>query len=125
SSASYNASSNWAPQARRLLKPEEVMALSQREAITFIPGVLPIRTTLLRFYENKSLGLKPHWARRLVEATGVLILSTGVLLGAVILALATWLTAAEQQSWQGEPTRYEFNATGVEHPGGPGAVRRE
>ena len=42
-------------QARRLLKPEELMALHPRTAITFAPGVPPIRTWLLRYYEEKSL----------------------------------------------------------------------
>jgi type IV secretion system protein VirD4 len=38
---------------RRLLKPEEVTALSPRTAITFTPGVPPLKTTLIRYYEEK------------------------------------------------------------------------
>jgi type IV secretion system protein VirD4 len=37
---------------RKLLKPEEVLALSERVAITFTPGVPPIWTTLVRYYED-------------------------------------------------------------------------
>lgn len=53
-SHSVQRSDNWAQQARRLLKPEEVTALSSRSAITFTPGVPPIQTTLIRYYEEKS-----------------------------------------------------------------------
>jgi type IV secretion system protein VirD4 len=52
-SHSTQRSDNWAQQARRLLKPEEVAALSSRVAITFTPGVPPIQTTLIRYYEEK------------------------------------------------------------------------
>jgi type IV secretion system protein VirD4 len=48
----FQRTDNWAQQARRLLKPEEVTALSSREAITFHPGVPPIRTRLIRYYEE-------------------------------------------------------------------------
>ena len=36
--SSSNESHNWQQQARKLLKPEEVMALSPRSAITFVQG---------------------------------------------------------------------------------------
>ena len=39
---STNASDNWAQLGRKLLKPEEVLALDKRTAITFTPGVPPI-----------------------------------------------------------------------------------
>jgi type IV secretory pathway TraG/TraD family ATPase VirD4 len=35
-----------------LLKPEEVTGLSERIAIIFAPGVPPIWTTLVRYYER-------------------------------------------------------------------------
>jgi type IV secretion system protein VirD4 len=54
-SHSTQRSDNWAQQARRLLKPEEVAAQSNRVAITFTPGVPPVRTTLIRYYEEKLL----------------------------------------------------------------------
>jgi len=51
-SHSSNQNDNWNQQARRLLKPEEVMALPERIAISFVPGVPPIRTRLVRYYER-------------------------------------------------------------------------
>jgi type IV secretion system protein VirD4 len=39
------------------LKPEEVLALDERTAITFTPGIPPIWTTLERYYENQ----RPRW----------------------------------------------------------------
>jgi type IV secretion system protein VirD4 len=52
-SHSTQGSDNWGQQARRLLKPEEVAALSSRTAITFTPGIPPLMTTLIRYYEEK------------------------------------------------------------------------
>jgi type IV secretion system protein VirD4 len=50
---SYTRNDNWAPQARRLLKPEEVTALPGRLAITFTPGApAPLLTRLVRYYEE-------------------------------------------------------------------------
>ncbi len=51
-STGTNTSQNWQMHARKLLKPEEVMALDPRIAITFAPGVPPISTRLVRYYEN-------------------------------------------------------------------------
>ena len=48
---SFNSNENWQQHGRKLLKPEEVMALSPRIAITFAPGLPPIctrRDSLLR-----------------------------------------------------------------------------
>ena len=61
-SYSSNANDNWQQQGRKLLKPEEVMALPERIAITFTPGVPPIWTWLVRYYEKqfsspRSMGL--------------------------------------------------------------------
>lgn len=56
----------WQQQARRLLKPDEVAALDPRTAITFAPGMPPVSTTLLRYYEER---LRPErwWKRRLLK----------------------------------------------------------
>ncbi|HWB14094.1 MAG TPA: TraG/TraD/VirD4 family protein [Pirellulales bacterium] len=64
---SYNWNEGWQQQARRLLKPEEVAALSPRTAIIFAPGMPPLRTTLLRYYEER---LRPpsRWRRFWVNA---------------------------------------------------------
>jgi type IV secretion system protein VirD4 len=52
-SHSENWNSGWQQQARKLLKPEEVTALSPRVAITFTPGIPPLWTTLVRYYEEQ------------------------------------------------------------------------
>ena len=54
SSTSYsrNTSHNWSQIGRKLLKPEEVTALSPRTAITLAPGVPPIATTLVRYDDS-------------------------------------------------------------------------
>ncbi len=49
-----NSNDNWQQSARKLLKPEEVLALDERTAIVFTPGMPPIWTTLVRYYERKS-----------------------------------------------------------------------
>ena len=54
-SSSSNASDNWQQHGRKLLKPEEILMLSDRIAITFTPGVPPIWTTLVRYFEERNL----------------------------------------------------------------------
>lgn len=63
--ASYTTSTNRnrSEIARRLMKPEEILALNERIAITFVPGLPPILTRLERYYEERigvtrSSGLK-------------------------------------------------------------------
>lgn len=61
---SYSTSSNhnWQQMARSLLKPDEVIGLHPRVAITFTPGFPPIWTWLTRYYEKDfgaTTGLSP------------------------------------------------------------------
>jgi type IV secretion system protein VirD4 len=49
---SWNSNDNWSLLGRKLLKPEEVTALDQRVAITFTPGIPPLATRLVRYYEE-------------------------------------------------------------------------
>ncbi|MBI1314928.1 TraM recognition domain-containing protein [bacterium] len=92
---SWNVSQNWQQHARKLLKPEEVAGLNPRSAITFAPGVPPIRTTLIRYFEEPSLGKGPSWWKRFrvkaeVWLAAVLLLSLvsvlGVRMAAALLA---------------------------------------
>jgi len=62
-SYSVNSNDNWQQSGRRLLKPEEVLALDQRTAITFTPGIPPLRTTLVRYYEKGFHEGWKSWAR--------------------------------------------------------------
>jgi type IV secretion system protein VirD4 len=52
-STSSTTSHNWQQHGRKLAKPEEILALSPRTAITFAPGVPPICTQLIRYYEGR------------------------------------------------------------------------
>jgi type IV secretion system protein VirD4 len=52
-SYSTNTNQNWQQLGRKLLKPEEVLGLDPRVAITFAPGVPPIATRLVRYYEKE------------------------------------------------------------------------
>ena len=61
---SYSTSTNhnWQQLGRSLLKPEEVIGLHPRVALTFTPGVPPIWTWLTRYYEKgfgAPTGLSP------------------------------------------------------------------
>ena len=77
SSASYSNSSNdnWSQSGRELLQASEILNLPGRIAITFTPGVPPIWTTLIRYYEQ-SFARKPgkFWpaVRAFVEAAVIL-----------------------------------------------------
>lgn len=51
-SYSSGSSNNWQYMGRRLLKPEEVATLDERTAITISPGLPPIATRLVRYYEK-------------------------------------------------------------------------
>jgi len=77
-SHSYSTNSNWQQQARRLLKPEEVVALPQRTAITFAPGVPPVCTTLLRHFEEPRLGRRRTGLARLCASVAMLAASAVV-----------------------------------------------
>ncbi len=82
-SYSTNSSDNWAQQGRRLLKPEEVMALPDRIAITFTPGVPPICSRLVRFYESD---FRESWLRKLFARARMVVVSTALLLLALMTA---------------------------------------
>jgi len=51
-SQSWNENDNWSQAARKLLKPEEVLAMDQMFAITFVSGMAPIGTWACRYYEG-------------------------------------------------------------------------
>jgi type IV secretion system protein VirD4 len=84
-SRSFQRSDNWAQQVRRLLKPEEVAALSSRIAITFTPGVPPVWTTLIRYYEEKIPGkTRRAWENMITFARCVVFLSLSLLMTAFV-----------------------------------------
>ena len=61
---SYGSSNNWQQQGRKLLKPEEVIALPPRQCITFTPGMAPLLTTLVPSFEEPWLYRRGWWHRR-------------------------------------------------------------
>ena len=77
---------NWQLQARKLLKPEEVIALHPRTAITFTPGVPPVRTWLMRYYEEKNFPASAIGHRRRGAHRGTLFKSAFVLVFLVCIA---------------------------------------
>ena len=85
---SKNASENWSQMGRKLLKPEEVLSLDNRTAITFTPGVPPIWTTLVRYYEESLVGNGPGWLERFAAALGVLFKSAALLAMVILVAIA-------------------------------------
>lgn len=104
---SMNINHNWAQQGRKLLKPEEVVALPERIAVTFTPGVPPIWTRLVRYYED-GFGKKPDRFWPAVKALGeaVCFLVTVGLFAVVLTGVAgqqrvgVQAVPAPQQEWQ-------------------------
>jgi len=88
SSYSGGASSSWQQQSRELLKPAEVAALDPRIAITLTPGVRPIWTRLVRYYEEKLLFGPRGWLGRMAAAVRTLLASMALLAFAVVTAAA-------------------------------------
>jgi type IV secretion system protein VirD4 len=87
-SSGRNAGSNdnWQQHARKLLKPEEVIALSPRTAITFTPGVRPVWTHLLRYYEEK----RASFVSVAISELRVLAFGVGFLIYAIVLMVLTF-----------------------------------
>lgn len=85
-SCSTNISHSWQQLGRRLLKPEEVAGLDPRIAITFTPGVPPLWTWLVRYYEN-------GWNRPTGLSKAKMVFDAACLFLAAAM-LAAWFTAA-------------------------------
>ncbi len=73
-------SSSWQQQSRELLKPSEIIALDPRIAITLTPGLRPIWTRLVRYYEEKSLFKQRGCLTRMAAAGWTLLISAALLL---------------------------------------------
>ena len=100
-STSWGGSANWGQQARKLLKSEEVMAQDARTAITFAPNMPPVRTTLIRFYEEAGFS---RW-RRFKEGAAMSALAVMLLMATLFLALVLSVANSENVSqrevWDG------------------------
>jgi type IV secretion system protein VirD4 len=97
SSYSSNENDNWAQHGRKLLRPEEVLALSERVAIAFTPGVPPIWTRLVRYYEESLIPRQPGtWER--FNATAHVALFSAALLSAALMLAAAWSATNHHRS---------------------------
>ncbi len=110
SSSGHN--DNWSQVGRRLLKPDEVLNLDPRTAITFAPGVPPIMTRLLRYYEERFLGRSPGFVRRTMAALQTLIRALVILTLTILFALAAEVAVSEQRK------ATEFGPSGPVAPNG-------
>jgi type IV secretion system protein VirD4 len=107
---SHGANDNWSQVARRLLKPEEVCALDPRVAITFTPGVPPIWTWLLRYYEEPRMAQMPNWWSRLMTAVKTFALSVTLAICAVAIAYAVIVANVQvPQSHRGTSPRSSWS----------------
>ena len=95
SSYSENQNSGWGQQVRKLLKPEEIEGLSPRTAIIFTPGIPPLWTTTVRYYEE-SFGPPSADDRRRAQAR-IKRGCVAVLAAAILVSLGT-LTLMHQYS---------------------------
>jgi type IV secretion system protein VirD4 len=95
-SHSTGASDNWNQSGRALLRPDEVMALSERIAITFTPSVAPIWSEMIRWYEERTT--LPGWQERLWAGVKMFAGSILILAVATMLALGASVFANEKKS---------------------------
>jgi type IV secretion system protein VirD4 len=112
-SGSYNSNYNWQQQPRKLLKPEEVIALSPRTAITLTPGVAPVSTTLLRYYEEPGLGRRNGWLQQSFAAcctlaASLVLCAAGI--GSAALLTVGGESGVKQQLGIEPPPAHQFNA---------------
>jgi type IV secretion system protein VirD4 len=106
SSYSQGSNSNWQQQGRELLKPDEILALDPRIAITLTPGVRPLWTKLIRYYEETALLKHRGLLRRMAAACWTVVMSAVLLILAAAAAksftseLHDYLEQQQQQQQQ-------------------------
>jgi type IV secretion system protein VirD4 len=88
---------NWQLLGRKLLKPEEVSALPDRVAITFTPGVPPLATRLVRYYEKEFKKLRQFGPVKTALQTVRLFLATAILAVIVTCAVLSYASARKQK----------------------------
>ncbi|MBV9121929.1 MAG: type IV secretory system conjugative DNA transfer family protein, partial [Planctomycetes bacterium] len=103
--SSNGTSSNWQQQSRELLKPDEILNLSPRLAITLTPGLRPVLSTLLRYYEEAKLFTRPGQWQRLSTAARTFFIAAIHLTVALTAAagLSFGLSLALDKRRQGPP----------------------
>jgi len=90
SNTGYSTGSNagWQQQLRHVFTPDELMALPPRVALTFIPGMRPVASYLLRYYEEKKL-FRRSFLHGVRAAVGTFVGSMMLLVMAVLVAVAS------------------------------------
>ncbi len=86
--------SGWQEQKREVMTPDEIMAMSSRIALTFIPGMRPVATHLPRYYE-RGAPVRQSWLWRVRVA--FLTLIRAALLLVFALFVAYWSTQFFQE----------------------------
>lgn len=99
SSSSYSTSTNenWQLMGRKLLKPEEVSGLPERVAITFTPGVPPLATRLVRYYEKEFKKLRRFGPFKTAFYTVRLFVAAAMLAVIVTCAVLSYASARKQK----------------------------
>jgi type IV secretion system protein VirD4 len=94
-SVSHTKSSNWQQHARKLLTAAEVTTLPQRTAITFVPGMAPTWTTLIRYFEEKQFTKPAGRMKQRLVACFTLIASAALCAACVGAAIALTVVALQ------------------------------
>jgi type IV secretion system protein VirD4 len=96
---STGSSENWAQAPRELLKPEEVLTLPPRAAITFPgAGLPPVATSMIRYFEEPGLFKGGGRLPRLLAACRTLAKSVLLLAAGLGLAAALTVTLERQEA---------------------------
>lgn len=94
-STSWGTNDSWQQQKRELITPDEIMRLKGK-AISFVPGMAPICTTLLRYYEEPWLTQRSNFLGGVKQRMKMLSRSIALvlILGIVSIALfEPWVRA--------------------------------
>ncbi len=90
SNAGWSTNDSWQQAPRDLLTADEILRLPPRYAITFLPGMAPVLTYMLRYWEEKWLGkrtgglLSRFRAACRTLAGSLFLLAAGIVLAALL-----------------------------------------
>lgn len=94
-------SSDLRQQSKELLRPEQVLCLDQRLAILLTPGLRPLITRVVRYFEEPNVFTAPSWWNRVKSACRVFIASAVLLM--IVAALAVFLTLVVKFAIEDQP----------------------
>jgi type IV secretion system protein VirD4 len=104
---------NWSQIGRKILTPDECLNLDPRTAVTFTPGVPPVVTRLVRYFEERGLTRPPGLIRSGLLAFTTLARALILLVFTAVFALV--MTAETNGQMQSEP-RPPLPAPAVPNP---------